>query len=412
MRNEADTRADLIDPLLNQAGWGSGALSKITREFAITDGRLMGGGRRSKKDIADYVLYYKNRIIGVVEAKSEELSASEGIAQAKRYAERLQVRYTFSTNGHDLYQIDMQTGQEGTINAFPSPKDLWDKTYTTSSDWSDRFSEIPFEDRSGTWKPRYYQNNAIQNTLDAIASNKKRVLLTLATGTGKTAIAFQIVWKLFHAKWNLSYKPERRPRILFLADRNILADQAFNAFSAFDEDALVRIKPDEIRKRGRVPTNGSVFFTIFQTFMRSEDEDAEPYFGDYPEDFFDCIIVDECHRGGAKDESQWRAILEYFSPAVQIGLTATPKRDRNADTYKYFEEPVYVYSLKEGINDGFLTPFKVKRHQTTLDDYTYTADDTVVQGNVEAGRVYEEPDCNTSTGIEIVEREKIRVRYF
>jgi type I restriction enzyme R subunit len=412
MRNEADTRADLIDPRLNQAGWGSDALSKITREFAITDGRLMGGGRRSKKDIADYVLYYKNRIIGVVEAKSEELSASEGIAQAKRYAERLQVRYTFSTNGHELYQIDMQTGQEGTINAFPSPKDLWDKTYTTSSDWSDRFSEIPFEDRSGTWKPRYYQNNAIQNTLDAIARNKKRVLLTLATGTGKTAIAFQIVWKLFHAKWNLSYKPERRPRILFLADRNILANQAFNAFSAFDEDALVRIKPDEIRKRGRVPTNGSVFFTIFQTFMRSEDEDAEPYFGDYPEDFFDCIIVDECHRGGAKDESQWRAILEYFSPAVQIGLTATPKREHNADTYKYFEEPVYVYSLKEGINDGFLTPFKVKRHQTTLDNYTYTNDDVVIQGEVERGREYEEQDFNTSTGIFIEEREKKRIEVF
>lgn len=412
MRNEADTRADLIDPRLNQAGWGSDALSKITREFAITDGRLMGGGRRSKKDIADYVLYYKNRIIGVVEAKSEELSASEGIAQAKRYAERLQVRYTFSTNGHELYQIDMQTGQEGPINAFPSPKDLWDKTYTTSSDWSDRFSEIPFEDRSGTWKPRYYQNNAIQNTLDAIASNKKRVLLTLATGTGKTAIAFQIVWKLFHAKWNLSYKPERRPRILFLADRNILANQAFNAFSAFDEDALIRIKPDEIRKRGRVPTNGSVFFTIFQTFMRSEDEDAEPYFGDYPEDFFDCIIVDECHRGGAKDESQWRAILEYFSTAVQIGLTATPKREHNADTYKYFEEPVYVYSLKEGINDGFLTPFKVKRHQTTLDNYTYTNDDVVIQGEVERGREYEEQDFNTSTGIFIEEREKKRIEVF
>lgn len=412
MRNEADTRADLIDPRLNQAGWGSDALSKITREFAITDGRLMGGGRRSKKDIADYVLYYKNRIIGVVEAKSEELSAREGIAQAKRYAERLQVRYTFSTNGHELYQIDMQTGQEGPISEFPSPKDLWDKTFVTPSDWSDRFSEIPFEDRSGTWVPRYYQNNAIQNTLDAIASNKKRVLLTLATGTGKTAIAFQIVWKLFHAKWNLSYKPERRPRILFLADRNILANQAFNAFSAFDEDALVRIKPHEIRKRGRVPTNGSVFFTIFQTFMRSEDEDAEPYFGDYPEDFFDCIIVDECHRGGAKDESQWRAILEYFSPAVQIGLTATPKREHNADTYKYFEEPVYVYSLKEGINDGFLTPFKVKRHQTTLDNYTYTNDDVVIQGEVEPGRVYEEADFNTSSGIEIVEREKIRVRLF
>ena len=170
--------------------------------------------------------------------------------------------------------------------------------------------------------------------MDAIAEKKSRILLTMATGTGKTQVAFQIVWKLFQARWNLQYDGQRRPRVLFLADRNILANQAFNAFSAFPEDALVRIKPDEIKKKGGVPTNGSIFFTIFQTFMSGRN--SNPYFGDYPPDYFDFIIVDECHRGGANDESSWRGILEHFSPAIQLGLTATPKHTENANTYRYF----------------------------------------------------------------------------
>ncbi len=233
-------------------------------------------------------------------------------------------------------------------------------------------------------------------------------MLTLATGTGKTFIAFQLAWKLFQAKWSLAGEPTRRPRILFLADRNILADQAYNAFSAFDEDALVRIKPDEIAKKGRVPKNGSVFFTIFQTFTSGPNE--TPNFGDYPPDFFDFIIIDECHRGGAKDESSWRAILDYFAPAVQLGLTATPKRKNNVDTYAYFGEPVYTYSLKDGINDGFLTPFKVRQIATTLDDYVYTPDDRIVDGEVADGKRYREADFNTI--IEIREREAYRVKLF
>jgi type I restriction enzyme R subunit len=242
-------------------------------------------------------------------------------------------------------------------------------------------------------------------------------LLTLATGTGKTFIAFQIAWKLFHSRWNLADwqrggEPTRRPRILFLADRNILANQAFNAFSAFPEDALVRIAPEDIRKKGKVPTNGSLFFTIFQTFMSGPPKDGHPspYFGDYPPDFFDCIVIDECHRGGANDESNWRGILEYFAPAVQLGLTATPKRRDNVDTYRYFGEPVFIYSLKEGINDGFLTPFKVRQISTTLDEYIYTSDDTVVEGEIEAGKLYEEKDFNRI--IEIREREAYRVKLF
>jgi type I restriction enzyme R subunit len=191
-----------------------------------------------------------------------------------------------------------------------------------------------------------------------------------------------------------------------------LANQAFNSFSAFPEDALVRIKPNEIKKNGKVPTNGSIFFTIFQSFMSGKDKEGNPIpnYGQYPSDFFDFIIIDECHRGGANDESNWRGILEYFSPAVQLGLTATPKRKDNVDTYKYFGEPVYIYSLKEGVNDGFLTPFKVKRIKTTLDDYRYTSDDKVLEGDIEEGKLYEEKDFNRT--IEIVEREAKRVKIF
>ncbi len=221
-----------------------------------------------------------------------------------------------------------------------------------------------------------------------MAEEKDRILLTMATGTGKTAVAFQVAWKLFQTRWNLKRDGVRRPRILFLADRNILADQAFNAFSAFNEDALVRINPLDIRIRGGVPTSGSVYFTIFQTFMSGPN--GSPYFGDYPADFFDFVIIDECHRGGANDESNWRGILEYFSPAVQLGLTATPKRKDNTDTYRYFGDPVYIYSLKEGINDGFLTPFKLKRIKTTIDDYVYTSDDTIIEGAVQYNSSYSE----------------------
>jgi type I restriction enzyme R subunit len=283
-----------------------------------------------------------------------------------------------------------------------------DKLQPISAVWREKLLSVPFEDRSGTWQPRYYQENAITKVLEAISDNEPRILLTLATGTGKTAIAFQIAWKLFQAKWNINKDGQRSPRILFLADRNILADQAFNAFSAFEEDALVRINPSDIKKKGKVPKNGSVFFTIFQTFMSGPND--TPYFGEYPNDFFDFIIIDECHRGGANDESSWRAIMEYFKPAVQLGLTATPKRTINADTYDYFGEPVYVYSLKDGINDGFLTPFKVKQIDTTIDEYLFTSDDTVLEGEIEEGKRYTEAEMNRI--IEIKEREEYRVKIF
>ncbi|MCX5992988.1 MAG: DEAD/DEAH box helicase family protein [Chloroflexi bacterium] len=406
--NEAETRAELIDPKLKQSGWGVVEGSKILREYQITAGKIQTGGGRAKPLIADYVLVYQGRKLAAIEAKSTELEVGEGVAQAKNYAEKMRLAYTFTSNGKEIYQICMQTGEEGLISAFPTPDDLWKKTFASLNLWLDKFNQVPFEDIGGTKKVHYYQEIAVNNAMAAIAEGKPRILLTLATGTGKTFIAFQIAWKLFQTRWNLKRDGARRPRILFLADRNNLADQAFNEFRAFPEDALVRVKPGEISKQGKVPTNGSIFFTIFQTFMSGKDN--QPYFGQYPPDYFDFIIIDECHRGGANDEGNWRDIMEYFAPAVQLGLTATPKRLENADTYKYFGEPVYVYSLKEGINDGFLTPFKVKRIQTTLDDYVYTSDDHIIEGEIEEGKLYTEPDFNRI--IEIKEREAKRVKIF
>ena len=410
--NEAETRAEYIDPKLKKSDWGVVEETKILREYNITAGKIQTGGGRAKPLIADYVLVYKGRKLAVIEAKSNELEVGEGVAQAKNYAEKMHIETTYASNGKEIYQICMKTGKEGLIAAFPAPDELWGKTFATQNQWRDTFTQLPFEDVGGTKEARYYQEIAVNKTMNAIADNKKRILLTMATGTGKTFVAFQIAWKLFQTRWNLKRDGSRRPRILFLVDRNILADQAFNAFSAFPEDALVRINPADIRKKGKVPTNGSIFFTIFQTFMSGKDKDDNPapYFGEYPTDYFDFIVIDECHRGGANDEGNWRGILEYFSPAVQLGLTATPKRDNNIDTYRYFGEPVYVYSLKEGINDGFLTPFKVKRIKTTIDDYVYTSDDQIVEGEIEEGKIYTEPDFNRI--IEIKEREAKRVRVF
>src|SRR5574344_1426111 len=410
--NEAETRAELIDPKLKACGWGVVEGSKVLREYHITQGKIQTGGGRGKKEIADYVLVYKGIKLAIVEAKSDELEVGEGVMQAKKYAQKLQLETTYSTNGKAIYQICMKSGEEGLVTDFLSPEQLWNKTFAEQNNWREQFANVPFEDKSGSWQLRYYQEIAVQRTVEAIAQGKDRILLTLATGTGKTAIAFQIAWKLFQTRWNLNRDGNRRPRILFLADRNILADQAYNSFSAFPEDALVRIKPTEIKKNGKVPTNGSIFFTSFQTIMSGTDPEGKPapYFGEYPADYFDFIIIDECHRGGANDESNWRGILEYFSPAVQLGLTATPKRKDNVDTYRYFGEPVYIYSLKEGINDGFLTPFKVKRIKTTLDDYRYTSDDTIVEGEIEEGKLYEEKDFNRT--IEIVAREAKRVNIF
>ena len=286
--NEAETRAEYIDPALKAAGWGVVEGSRIRREYSITLGRIEGKGKRGKSLTADYVLEYRNIKQGLVEAKAWHEALTEGVPQAKNYAGKLQIRYTYASNGQGIYAIDMGTGVEGEVERYPTPEELWHLTFASANAWRDRFAAVPFEDRGGYFQGRYYQDIAIERVLAAIAAGQERILLTLATGTGKTFIAFQSAWKLFYSRWNLQDwssdrlrtigEPTRRPRILFLADRNILADQAYNAFSAFDDKALVRIDPADIRKKGKVPKNGSIFFTIFQTFMSGPGD--TPYFGE------------------------------------------------------------------------------------------------------------------------------------
>ncbi len=412
--NEADTRAEKIDPQLKKAGWGIINDTKIRREY-FTNNESPFKSKKDKKK-ADYVLIYKNRRIAVIEAKSDESEVGEGISQAKDYARRLNLLSAYSTNGKEIYEIKYSINSEGKriinseglIKNFPSPDDLWKRIYKDKNEWSNKFDSQSYSPFKNTKHPRYYQDVAITAALDAISEGKNRILLTLATGTGKTVIAFQIVWKLFNTRWNRNKDGNRTPRVLFLADRNILANQAYNSFGAFPDNALTRVSPSEIKQQGKVPKNASIYFTIFQTFMSGPNESS--YFGEYPKDFFDLIIIDECHRGGANDESNWRDILDYFSSAVQIGLTATPKRNNNVDTYNYFGNPVYTYSLKDGIEDEYLTPFRVDRIQTTIDDYRFIGDDKIIQGESEINKkdIFKEEDFNKI--IEIKKREKKRIQ--
>ena len=411
---EADTRAMRIDPDLAANGWEGAAKvdgARVHREEMLWPGRIMSGGQTNAPKPADYVLRMNGHVMAVMEAKRAGLAFTEGRGQALDYATRIDARFAYCTNGLRYWEIDRHTGGEQEVDAVPSPADLWTRCYPTGNAWRDRFGQVPFETDGGKWQPRYYQAGAVNAVLEAMADGKQRILLTLATGTGKTSIAFQIAWKLFQSRWSLSGEPTRRPRILFLADRNILADQAYNSFSAFAPDALSRINPKEISKKGKMPRNANVFFTIFQTFMTENKNGEEDFnFRDYEPDFFDFIIIDECHRGGAKDESTWRKILEYFEPAVQLGLTATPKRKVNADTYSYFGEPVYTYALRDGIDDGFLTPFKVRQMASTIDTYVYDPDDEVVGGEIDPDHVYTEAEINSK--IVIPEREQSRIHEF
>ncbi|SFW42862.1 type I restriction enzyme, R subunit [Prevotellaceae bacterium HUN156] len=404
--NESDTRLHKIDPQLKAAGWGSVEGSRIKTEYTFTKGKI-SQTQKGKPKRADYVLVYKGVKLAIVEAKSDELSYAEGVSQAKEYADMLGIRFTYATNGDKIYEIDRQTLEEHFVSCYPSPEELWQRTYGDVDEWRDKFNAQPYYS-DGVKQPRYYQETAVRKVLEGIAKGEKRILLTLATGTGKTFIAFQIAYKLFETRWNLR-KSNTRPKILFLADRNVLANQARNDFGGFKDDAMVRIKPGSVAKNGKVPTNGSVFFTIFQTFMCGPND--EPYFGQYPRDFFDLIIIDECHRGGAKDESNWRGILEYFEPAVQLGLTATPRVEQNVNTYTYFTYHAYEYSLKQGIEDGFLTPFRHINMKSNIDEYIYSPDDEVISGEVQQGKVYTEEDFYRGD-ITIRQRDEARVKEF
>lgn len=399
-KNEATTRLELIDPQIKSAGWGLNETigSQVVAEYLFTDGRLIGAGQRGKQKKADYVLAYNSQKLAIVEAKAEDKEVTDGLEQVKDYAKCLNIRFVYSTNGHGIYMFDMQTGTGREVEGYHSPTELFDMTFGELKPVVKSAISEPFQREK--YGPRYYQENAVNTAVKAISDGESRVLLTLATGTGKTFISFQIVWKLFHARWNRR-GDGRRPRVLFLADRNVLVEQAMGDFDPLTED-IVRINGEAIRKKGKIPTNGNIFFSIYQA-MTGGTED-KPYYTDYPKDFFDLIVIDECHRGGAGKESNWRAVLDYFTEATHLGLTATPKQSDNIDTYEYFGNPKYTYSLQQGIEDGFLTPFKVKRIQTTMDRYTFGYGDSVESGEVEEGKEYSLKDFNN--GIYLPEREE------
>lgn len=403
--NEATTRRELIDPQIRVAKWGMNETigSQVIAEYVFTDGRLIGAGQRGKQKIADYVLAYKNQKLAIIEAKSEDKEITDGLEQVKAYAQTLDIRFVYSTNGHGIYFFDMQTGRGETVEAYHTPDSLFAMTFGEFSDAQKTVLTEPFQ--RSKHNPRYYQENAVNKAVEAISAGDQRVLLTLATGTGKTTIAFQTVWKLYQARWNRR-GDGRRPRILFLADRNVLIEQAMGDFNPL-EGEIVRINGEAVRKSGKIPTNGNIFFSIYQAMTGGPAEN--PYYGDYPEDFFDLVIIDECHRGGASKESNWRAVLDHFSGATHLGLTATPKRDDNVDTYAYFGVPRYTYSLKEGIEDGFLTPFKVKRITTTMDRYMFHPTDTVESGEVETEREYTLSDFNNKIYLPEREEEMARI---
>ncbi len=418
--DETATRRKKIDPKLYEVGWEQVPESEILTEQRayITPGQVSRVPQNRHPKKTDYILEYKKQKLAVIEAKSDEKHVSEGVDQAKLYADLLKIRFAYSTNGDEIWAIDMGVkdaqgnyiipSKEGPADRFPSPQELWQMTFPEVNPWRDKFNLCPLN-RGGGREPRYYQEIAINKVLEAIAKGNKRILLTMATGTGKTYTAFQICWKLYQTGWN-THGTEQKPRILFISDRNILANQAKNDFEQFPEDAMERITPELLhddKHKDRVPKARHLYFTIFQTIM-GDDPTGHPYYMQYPPNFFDFIIIDECHRGGANDESEWRQLMVYFAPAVQLGMTATPRRRENANTYRYFGEPVYSYSLKQGIEDGFLTPYRVKISTSNIDDYQYNPNDDV-EGDIDVNKTYTEQDFYNGN-IEIRQRDEHRVK--
>lgn len=360
--NEADTCRKFITPKLVEAGWDTPPHS-IAEQRAFTDGRILVTGnthQRGERKKADYVLRLRRDFpIAVVEAKRYRLEAAEGLQQAMDYAEILGLKFAYATNGREIVEFDYLTGQQATRSDFPTPDELWTRLCAGEQIDDQTIEPLlePYQPEPGKI-PRYYQEIAINRAVQAVIQGQHRVLLTLATGTGKTLIAFQICWKLWNSRWNKD-KAYRRPRILFLADRNVLIDDPKDKMFAAFGDARFKIEGGQITK-GR-----EMYFALYQSLAATEDRPA--LYRQLPPDFFDLIIVDECHRGSARDDSNWREILEYFASAYQLGMTATPLREDNRDTYSYFGNPIYQYSLKQGIEDGFLAPYTVYRVVTDLD---------------------------------------------
>jgi type I restriction enzyme R subunit len=360
--NEADTCRKYVVPKLLAAGWDNEPHS-IAEQRTFTDGRIVIVGnttRRLRPKRADYLLRFRRDMpLAVVEAKADYKLPGDGLQQAKDYAEVLGLKFAYSTNGQGIIEFDRSTGIERELDTFPSPTDLWSRFRAAEGLTSDDVAgRLLVPANLTTFKDvRYYQKNAIQSAIEAIARGQRRVLLTMATGTGKTIVAFQICWMLWTSRWN-RIGEHRKPRILYLADRNFLVDDPKDkTFTPFG-DARHKISGEAVKSR-------EMYFATYQAI--AEDKNRPGLFKQYPRDFFDLIIVDECHRGSAKDESSWREILEWFEPAYQLGMTATPLRDDNRDTYLYFHNPVYTYSLRQGIDDGFLAPYRVHRVVTQWD---------------------------------------------
>jgi type I restriction enzyme R subunit len=360
--SEADTCRKYVVPKLQAAGWDNEPYS-IAEQRTITDGRIVPRGQgflRKPPKRVDYLLRYRRDLpLAVVEAKAGYKTALDGVQQARQYAEMLGLKFAYATNGRELIEIDYFTGHERIIDEYPNPEHLW-KRYQAGTGLKATMSEPvlqPYNHAVGKGE-RYYQQIAIGRIVEAIVKGQRRVLLTMATGTGKTAVAFQMCWKLWSSRWNRTGE-HRRPRILYLADRNILVDQPKDGIFAAFGDARYKIES------GEVVHSREMYFALYQAL--AEDERREGLFREYTRDYFDLIIVDECHRGSANDESSWRNILEYFEPSYQVGMTATPLRNDNIDTYRYFGNPIYTYSLRQGIEDGFLAPYRVHRVITEWD---------------------------------------------
>lgn len=358
--NEAQTCRAYVIPKLQQAGWDS---ERIVEQQTFTDGRIVVANRTAKRRLgkrADYLLKYtRDFTIAVVEAKDEYKLPAHGLQQAKEYAEILGLKFAYATNGHGIVEFDYLTGQERILAAFPSPEELWTRLRAGEGiDDEDMARKLLMPSYIVDKTPRYYQEIAINRSIQRILQGQKRILLTMATGTGKTLVAFQICWKLWEARWNRSGRP-RHPKILYLADRNILIDDPKDKMFAPFDHARWKIE------NGLVNKGHDMYFATYQSI--AEDKNRPGLYKAYPPDFFDLIVVDECHRGSARDESTWRDILDYFAPAYQLGLTATPKRQDSIDTYSYFGDPIYSYSLRQGIDDGFLAPYHVHRVITSYD---------------------------------------------
>ena len=363
MPTEADTCRKFVVPKLQALGWDSDPHS-IAEQRTVTDGRVVPVGKgfiRKPPKRVDYLLrYMRDFPLAVVEAKAAYKTAADAVQQARTYAEMLDLKFAYATNGHDIIEIDYFTGTESHVTDYASPAELWQRYQAGQGMAKAEIGErllTPFNHTGGK-DERYYQQIAINRTVEAILKGRDRLLLTMATGTGKTFVAFQICWKLWSSRWNRMGE-HRRPRILYLADRNILVDQPKDGLFASFGDARYKIES------GEVVQSREMYFAIYQAL--AEDERRLGLFKSFAPDFFDLIIIDECHRGSARDESSWRAILDYFKPAYKFGMTATPLRDDNRDTYLYFGNPIYEYSLRQGIDDGFLAPYRVHRVITQWD---------------------------------------------